>query len=145
MQAFSHDGGAYSIGMGLSRWGQSSGGQRPTARSRDSHILASHALLQLAMLQGKRFLSPSSLRGLFERRKQEETKFAIKSQVSSLESHQHSDAVKDRRLSVSGRLPKFFLKHISTRCDARRVAIIGLGNVGLYIAALFLKDGYSVI
>ena len=39
----------------------------------------------------------------------------------------------------------FFLKHTSTWFDARRVAIIGFGNVGLYIAALLLKDGYSVM
>ena len=90
------------------------------------------------MLHRKHFLSPSSLRGLFEQRKQEETKFAIKSQVRLLKSHQHSD-------HVSERLHKFFLKHTSTWFDARRVAIIGFGNVGLYIAALLLKDGYSVM
>ena len=46
---------------------------------------------------------------------------------------------------MSERLHKFFLKHTSTWFDARRVAIIGFGNVGLYIAALLLKDGYSVM
>ena len=96
------------------------------------------------MLHRKHFLSPSSLRGLFEQRKQEETKFATKSQVRLLKSHQHSDHVSER-LFVRERLHKFFLKHASMWFDARRVAIIGFGNVGLYIAALLLKDGYSVM
>jgi hypothetical protein len=83
------------------------------------------------------------MRRCFER-KGPDSKVASSLKLSPLEHHQHSDHVKHRHSLLSEYFSTFCLKVFSSGTNLKRVAIIGFGNIGLYIAYFFLKKGYSV-
>ena len=86
---------------------------------------------------------PTSMRGFVER-KRPESAFAAPFQISLLKSQQQPDDIKHKHSPLSDYFSRLSLRLFNRLVYPRRVAIIGFGNVGLYIAYFFLHEGFSV-